>query len=155
MIVRTYNSVAANQIMRHARVYPHITDDFCPPAEEFDCSSAMDFAGNYFLQVGEPPEGIFFFHPHSSILFEVHTCLLPSKWGKPEVAMEAAKWMFANSPCEKIITWIPEYNKVAYRYALKAGMKAEGFCTKSLRKDGRLQGMYLLGLEKPCQQQSQ
>ena len=136
--------------MTHPRVYPHITDDYCPPAEEFNCSASMTDA-NYFLLVNDG-EGVFFLHPHSHILYEVHTCLTPKCWGKVEAAKKGAEWMFTHTDCEKIITWVPEYNEIARRYALKAGMKEEGFSPNSYMKHGKLQGMRLLGMDK-CQQQ--
>lgn len=154
--VRTFDAEMVNRIMRHPKVYPHISDDSCPKAEDFDCSEAMKREGFYFLLVSGG-EGAFMFHNHSRILYEVHTMLLPECWGRKalEASRAAVRWMFANTLCEKIITWVPAYNRLAYRFAIKSGMKQEGVSPKSLRKGGVLMDQYLLGMEKPCLPQSQ
>src|SRR6185369_16871555 len=72
--------------------------------------------------------GLFLFHPHNSICWEVHTCLLPAAWG--ERATRAGKgvvqWIWKNTPCLRIITNVPAYNRLAYRFALRCGMTEFG-----------------------------
>ena len=83
-------------------------------------------------------------------LFEVHTMILKEGRGKNAVenTIKTAKWMFENSTCEKIITYIPKFNKSARLFAKFAGMKDEGVCTKSFKKNGILHDQWTLGLEK-------
>lgn len=145
--VRTFDAGLINRIFKHPKVWRHVSDDFSPAREDFDCSSAIGVEGIYFLSVCGG-SGIFMFHKHSEILYEVHTLLLPECWGREDIAASAARWMFENTPCEKIITWVPAYNRLAYHFALRSGMKEEGLSRKSIRKNGRLMDQYLLGLEK-------
>ena len=152
-IERTFDPVIVNEIMRHPKIYPHISDDFCPTREDFDSTQAVRSEANYFLLV-EDGAGVFFLHPHSRVLYEVHTCLKPECWGRVEIAKAGARWMFEHTNCEKIMTWVPVYNRIARRFALKAGMVEEGYLDLSYMRNGSLQGMHLLGLSK-CQQPSQ
>ena len=140
-----------NSIISHPRIYPHVSDDHSPKAEDFDCSEALRTDGVYFLTpIDGEVLGCFIVHLHTMTLFEVHTCLLPCCWGKKALEATAlcAKWVFGNTTCQKLMTWVPTYNKLAYRLAIRSGMQDEGLCKKSYLKNGVLLDMHLLGLEK-------
>lgn len=56
--------------------------------------------------------------------------------------------MFDNTSCEKMITNVPEYNKLAYRFAKSIGGVDEGTNRKSFKKEGILMDQYVLGITK-------
>ena len=99
--------------------------------------------------------GVFMLHAHNLVTYEVHTCLPFAGSRALDAAIAGRKWMFENTPCQRLITNVPEFNKVALRFAKKAGMKVIGINEKSFMKNGKLYDQTLLGISKegtPCQQ---
>ena len=152
----THDTGAVNAIIRHPKVYPYISDDHSPEAKDYDCFELMESAGAWFLLVKPGPLGVFCVHAHTRSICEIHTCLLPIARGRArEIGLKVVEFVFENLPCEKLITWVPEDNRLARKLALDVGMREEGFSPKSWRKGGRMLGRYLLGIEKDrvCQSQ--
>lgn len=90
-------------------------------------------------------------------LFEVHTMILKKGRGAKAISetRKAAEWIFNNTTCEKVITYIPTFNRSARVFAKIVGMRDEGVCTKSFKKNGILHDQWVLGLGKEtllCQQ---
>jgi len=99
--------------------------------------------------------GVFMLHPHNAITFEVHTCLLESGKGLATMlAKDVIKWIFENTPCERLITNVPDNNRLALRLAERAGMKQFGVNEKSFKKNGELLDQIMLGISREdiCQQ---
>jgi RimJ/RimL family protein N-acetyltransferase len=93
--------------------------------------------------------GLFMLVRHNAVTWEIHTCLLPSAWGRTiEAAREMAGWAFAHMPCFRIITNVPAYNRLALKFAQRAGMIEYGTNYRSYLKDGRLWDQICLGLSK-------
>lgn len=151
-IQRSTDASLIKRVITHPRVYPHVSDDSSPDPEKFYVSEAVKHPNVYFLLAYDGNEllGLFMVHQHNGVMYEVHTCLLPNAWG--EKATEAGKklirWVFENTPCEKLITFVPEGNTLALRFAKRCGLRLEGLVTKSYRKGGRLLNQSLLGVEK-------
>lgn len=144
-----YNEIMVTSTLRHPRVYPHIIDDSCPAAEDFNPTFSDAFT---YLEASEGEEylGLFMVHPHSAFMWEVHTCLLPNAWGPR--ALQASKaliqWVFENTSCQRLITSVPQGNTLALRLARNAGMTVYGINPKSLQRGGKLIDQTLLGLNK-------
>lgn len=142
--------------MTHPRIWPAISDDFAPPSERFIPPTGP---GILYLAVYEDiePLGVFMLVQHSVVMWEVHTCLLPIAWGAraAEAAQLAADWMFAHTHCQRIITNVPAGNRLALRFAKRAGMTQYGVNPRSYQKDGHLIDQIMLGISKEstCQQQ--
>lgn len=155
-VERTFDGELVTRTMRHPRLYEHISDDGCPPADEFSAPVSENII---YLAVHEESAflGIFMFHPQNFACYEVHTCLLPAAWGAKAVesTAAAAKWMFENTPCRRIVTNIPAYNTLAMRLARRSGMEQYGVNPKSFLKNNVLHDQAMLGLnkEQSCQQQ--
>lgn len=149
-----------HQIVTHPKLYPWLSDDFSPSAEEY---SPVDHASVRYVLVHDDRGllcGLFMFVSHSPVLWEVHTCLLPSSWGDTarQAAREVAEWVWHNSGCQRIVTQVPEYNRLARRLALAAGMTEYGRNPRCFQKRQQLHDEILLGLsrpttEEPCPQQ--
>lgn len=146
---RTHDMDVVRRIITHPQVYPYITDDGCPPADQF---VPVDAPALWYLLVrrGEEILGLFLLHPLNSTCYEVHTCLLPSCWGPDavEVAREARQWVWENMPAKRVVTNVPENNPLALRFALKAGFRAYGTNPASIEVGGRLYAQHLLGVSK-------
>ena len=139
----------ANRIIHHRDIYPMITDDYADPNHTQ--------LGTFFLTqptiwLVHPSEHVLLMTvPRTMVVHEVHTMIEPEGRGKQAVkdVQAAAKWYFENEGrCEKIITYVPFHNKPAYSFAKIVGMKDEGVCTKSFKKNGVLLDQWVLGLEK-------
>ncbi len=63
----------------------------------------------------------------TSLVVELHTCLLPAAKGKSTQAFELYKrWFFDNTDIDKIITMVPTSNPLAKRAAINAGFVKTG-----------------------------
>ncbi|MDH3981272.1 MAG: GNAT family N-acetyltransferase [Kiritimatiellaceae bacterium] len=147
-IERSFDYDLIERIMAHPAIYPDITDDGSPEPEDFNAASGENI---YYLIVRRDDNeavGLFFVHPHNAILYEIHTCLLPTCRG--ECADKAAQlvldWIFEHITCEKLITHVPAFNKPAYSYAKRAGLVKEGVNRSSFLKDGQLYDLLLMGI---------
>lgn len=126
----------------HPRIWPSISDDFCSIE-----SYAPSEAGLWIAIDCDGYAGCFWLHAENSTTYQIHTCLLPSMWGRSaEAANLAVRWVFENTPCKKIITLVPTNNPLALRLAKRCGFEIEGVVTKSIQKDGVLLDQTLLGI---------
>ena len=141
-------------ILMDKAIYPHIIDDGCDEINPVFNDSMI------WLVITENSQvcGAFMVHQHNRATWEIHTCLLPVIWGKK--AQIAAKlmsgWFFSQPLNLKLITNVPEMNKMAHMFSLRSGMMLEGVNRKSFLKDGILYDQYVLGMTKEdwqCQQQ--
>ena len=87
-------------------------------------------------------------HPHNAICWEIHTCLLPNAWGERgrRAARLLPEWIWQHTPCRRIITNVPDNNRLALRFALAAGMTEIGVNAASFLKNGKLRDQTLLGI---------
>lgn len=152
---RSTNYELIRQIITHERIWGYLSDDGSPPREDFEplesnfvwyvIACDVDDAG------GGEILGLWMFFPHNTVCWEVHTCLLPIAWG--ERGQAAAKmlpdWIWRNTPCRRIVTNVPTYNRLALHFAFKAGMKMYGVNPDSYLKDGILRDQMCLGISKP------
>lgn len=145
--MRTTDAAWIKEVMTHPRIWPRISDDHSPAPEDFE---PILHEGLYYLSPEHrgAPVGVFFFHAHSVVCWEIHTCILPEFWGPPAVlaARAAMLWMVDNTACRKIITHVPDDNPVAHRYARRVGMTDEGVNRASFLKGGSLLDQFFLGI---------
>lgn len=153
-----YDEALIASVMRHPRVFPHISDDSLPGPESLKVAlnESLLFLGIY---EGDDFHGLFLAHPHNAVCWEVHTCLLPSAWGARANAatQSCARWLWDNTLCERIITAVPDGNTLALNLARRAGMVVYGVNPRSIQRGGKLLGLTMLGMnkEQPCLQQQQ
>lgn len=147
-VVRLFDVDVIRRTMLHPRIYPHVIDDNSPAPEDY---VPMLPEHVYYLGIFDGEYlGLFLFHPHNSVCFEAHTCLLPAAWGRPssECAKAAVQWMFENTPCRRVITNVPIYNRLALRLAQRSGLTQFGINPKSHLKNGVLHDQIMLGVSK-------
>jgi len=158
-IERTYDREFVNGVISHPRIYPHISQDFSPAPEAFDCAPMMAMPEILFLAPmrGDERCGVFMVHPHTAIVHEIHTCILPQYWGHSvEAGRAVIEWIFENTKCVKLLTLVPDHNDLAYRLAIACGMVSQGTLTASYLKGGKLLDQKILAVSKterksPCQ----
>ncbi len=146
---RSFDYDALRTIVTHPMIYDHISDDGSPDVEDFELIKSQLA---WYVMTWDDDEllGCFTFIPQNAVCFEVHTCLLPSAWGDraAEAAAGVVQWMFANSPALRIVTNVPEDNRLALRFAKAAGLAMYGVNTDSYLKRGVLMNQILLGVSK-------
>lgn len=158
-IERTENRKDILSIIRHESIYPFISDDLSPLANEFE--PFFDDAIHWLLiKVNDTTNaGLFMCHAMNGATTEIHTCILPMYRGSLSRQFTEAvlAWIFANTHYQKVITHVPSYHTKALRLATDSKMVVEGVHTKSYLKDGELHDLTLLGITKEgflsCQQQ--
>ena len=137
---------AVDYVLKHPEVYPWISDDGSPSAEEFTSSTMISNPEVFVLM---PSDGVvFILHPWNSITLEVHTNIVPERRGREAISetMKAMSWIFENTGCLKIVTHVPSFNRQAKLFALKCKMKQEGVNRQSFLKDGILYDQDILGI---------
>ena len=148
-VERTLDYELVRRIVTHPKIYCHIADDGSPAAA--DWRPIESDAVVYLLVLSdEQPAGVFTLVPQNRVCYEVHTCLLPDIWGPDALIAsgKAMRWMFANTPCERIMTNVPDYNRIALRFARRSGMTYFGCNTKSYLHRGVLHDQIMLGVSK-------
>lgn len=147
---RTKDAALIRSIVTHESIWPHVSEDGV--SRETWEPAIHDQIYQLAIIDEEGVGGVFILTPHSSVCWEVHTCVLPSHRGAKarEATALCAKWMFANSPCLHIITKVPAYNRQAYKLARDSGLRDIGVIESAWVKGGEACDVYLLGVLK-CQ----
>lgn len=134
------------QAICHPLVYPHVSDDGSPPANEYQPPTSLMYVGSW---VDDAYAGVFILHAHNSVMAEVHTCLLPDVWGKSvKISRGLVEWVFSATQTQRLITSVPGYNRLALRLAKSAGMQQYGVNPASFMKSGKLHDLVMLGVSK-------
>ena len=146
---RTSDIELVGQIARHSKIYPASSDDYSPPPHEW---SPLQHESIWHVLVYDDEEllGMFVFVPESRICWRIHVCLLPAAYGErsSRAVRAVTRWIFENSPVLRLTGSIPEYNRLAIRFADLSGWKQFGFNEKSHMKNGKLWGQILFGISK-------
>lgn len=131
------------------RLWDALSDDFSGERETWQPQPNENFC---YLKVTDDKQclGFFLLIAHSPVLYEVHTALLPAARGHRarEAAEALIAWVFRERACKRLITSVPEYNRLAFRFAQRAGMTEYGRNPRACQKNGTLFDLILLGLSK-------
>lgn len=148
---RSRNYDIVRRIMTHPQIWPHISDDGSPPVRDYRPPEGEHIWYVLAWDDGEELLGLWMLHPENSVTWQIHTCLLPSAWGDPAIAAARAlpEWIWQHTVCRRIITNVPSSNRLALRFAIRAGMVVYGINRGSYLKDGILQDQVCLGLSCP------
>ena len=153
MIQPTDDYEFIKSVCLHPKVWPYISDDYCNFA-----TFEPDLSHLYLEVIEDERMGFFAIKPLNSITFEIHTTMLPKAWGRTlQYTKEVLEWIWSNTECMNVITFIPENNMKALKLAEKSGLTQKGFIENSWLKDGRLFGQYIFGIARGniCQSQPQ
>lgn len=138
-------------IVTHPAIWPHVSDDFSGEPEVWEPPIGDGFIYTLALEAGEI-RAMWMFEKTSPILFKVHTCVLPigrGVWAN-EAAKKMALWIWEHTECQRIVTDVPEDNRLALRFAEAAGMQQFGVNPRSYKKGGKLLDVILLGMSRTC-----
>lgn len=159
MIERLTNPSDAKEVwavMKSPDVWEHITDDAPVWMGEGELSMVVANPSLFFLVpvVDGIRVGVFFLHPWNYVTYELHSMVRKENRGKMVVAglKELGRFMFDNTPCQKIVTHVPAGNFRAKALAQLMGMELIGNNRKSLLRGGVLIDQYLYGI---CKQRGE
>jgi RimJ/RimL family protein N-acetyltransferase len=147
---RTDDWALIKQIITDRRVYPHVSDDFSPTPEAYE---PLQHESIWYILAKDDGFilGLWILIPDNFVCWKIHTCLLPGAWGHlgQEAAALLPNWIWSHTKCLRIITDVPEYNRLALKFAKQAGMEEFGVNERSYMKKGELQNLIMLGISKP------
>jgi hypothetical protein len=146
---RTADYALLNSILRNPALYPFLRDDDADPIEE---ACVVEHPDLWFILArdGEELLGFWMFQPRSRIKFEFHTVMPLDSRGLAATRelLGPGGWLWANTECLRAVTFVPEWNLIARRFGLRAGLKEYGRDTKCFMLNGILQDEILLGIGK-------
>ena len=143
-MIRTADREYIRSVFTHPAIYPHICDDFTTDSETWEPVIADEIC---YLR---PEEGgaCFMFHPHTRVLWEVHSAVLPENRDRSlEYVKSCAAWLRVNTTCKCLMTLVPGGNFRARRLAEAVGMRLTGILPSSFLKGGALVDQALLTME--------
>ena len=132
-MIRTTDRDYIRSVFTHEAVYPYITEDGDPPANEWE-----PVVNEHTIYL-RPEEGgaCFLFHPHTRHVWEVHSAVLPDNRDRSLSYVKAcAEWLRQNTTCKCLLTRIPRGNVPALCLARAVGMQKTGVLPASFLKDG-------------------
>jgi hypothetical protein len=148
-LIRTADREYIRSVFTHPAIWPHVSDDYATP-EAWEPILTDDVA---YLR---PEEGgaCFMVHPHSRVMWEVHSAVLPEFRAKSrEYAIGVVRWVAQHTPCKCFTTLVPDGNVPALALAKAVGFKPVGTYPRSFMKGGRLLDQTILAMELSCPQQ--
>lgn len=141
------------ELIKRIAITPHIyrqtSDDFSPSPEAWQPIENPQV--EYVLaKDDEELLGMFALFPENAICWKLHPCLLRNAFGERsrEIGKAFIQWVWANTPCLRLVAEIPEYSSVALKLAKDSGFEQFGINPASYMKDGRLHGQVMLGVSK-------
>jgi hypothetical protein len=147
---RTFDVELVASIMRHPRLYPHIADDFYPPAEEFVPASGPAIV-HLLAYEGDELLGVVITHPINAVCWEIHHALLPHAWGERAhlIGVVFEEWLWKNTLAQTGVGFTAECNRLALRFARRHGMRAVGRLPNAYRKGGKLFDLIVFAKNRP------
>lgn len=139
-------------IFTHSAVWPYVCDDASADAEAFQPNPG-DGRCYVVPEIDGVPIGCFALHDCNAVTVELHTAILPEYRGGGTQAAFAAlvELVRAELPAvRRIRTWVPDFNKPAFKAALHAGMTHCGTEAASFLRFGALHDLHLFGVSIPC-----
>jgi hypothetical protein len=139
-------------------VFKDIVDDTFKDVRDFEdrLISLVCNQANFFICPGSGC--IFLLSPFSLGSYIVHTCILKELRGSKAINLgkKAIDYCFRELNINKLISYVPSYNRKALLYALLCRFKKEGLITKAYQLNNQLFDITIVGLTKEtwlCQQQ--
>lgn len=103
-----------------------------------------------YLVVKPHDDTLFLFKRVNEITYEMHVMIIkgPARKKGTQSAIKAARWLFKETECRKIISYIPEFHLASLMYAKVCGLRQEGLMKEAYLKDGQVFDLVVLGATK-------
>lgn len=144
---RTTDLRLVRDIITDPRIWPLVTDDLSGSPEEF---RPTDHPAVWYVTatLNDAVVGMWTLVPHNGVCWEIHTYLIPGHGfhqGR-QAAKGIVDWIWKNTPCRRLITNVPAFNRAARMLAVSAGMRKFGENPQSFLKNGVLCNQELFGI---------
>jgi len=141
IVKQTFNIAMVTGVLTHESIYPLITDDNCPKAEDFDVSVTVSDTANYYLAVYDDDGtlgGMIDFLMINHIVYEGHINMLRHCRGDKAIraVKMALEWMFSRTSCLRIVTKVASCFGSAKTLVETVGGKEEYSIEKSCKRGG-------------------
>jgi RimJ/RimL family protein N-acetyltransferase len=148
-VFRSEDFAKIRELCSHARIFPHISDDFTDK-KNFPLPSG-DAIRYLLCRDDEGVFGFVIFMATNYACWEAHVGFLPRSYGSQALrAFKAAiSWMWANTRARRVTGAVIRENALALRFARKAGFEIFGVNKKAYLKGGKLHDQICLGISKP------
>jgi hypothetical protein len=149
---RTFDFELVRRILTHPQLYPRMGDDYIPPVEQYQVPTDPRFW--YLLAFdGDELLGLVPLYLENVVCWQLHFALLPHTWGgkSHDVGRELPGWLWANTPCRRLVAHVPAWNERVLRFLPKyMGMTQYGRNTKAFMTGGILHDLIDMGVSKPA-----
>lgn len=120
-LARTFDARFLNEVLNHPAVFKWCSTK---GIDRLDLTTVAENQSNYVLM---NEYGGFVFVPKGGSVYEVHTQFLPTgALVALSAAREAARYMFTQTDCESIVTYVPVGNRRAKRLTEAVGFEYTG-----------------------------
>lgn len=149
-IFRSRDYRAIRELATHPRIFPHVSDDFTADPKAWQPIESEIVI--YLLAADDKgPFGFGIFIPDTWACWKSHTAFLPRSYG--QLALSSFKqmldWMWKNTEARRLVGEIVRENKLAMRFARRAGFEIYGINARSKLRGGVLVDQVCLGISKP------
>lgn len=155
VIYRTHDMDLVKRLGSHPDIYAAIGDDGSPhnsadwhPRD----SSQKYYLIPWLISLTDDPKpmGCIVFYVINHVLYEGHIFLLPEYQHQISVSIghKALNWIFNNTPCKKVIAFVPVTMPHLLKLVIKTGFIQEGFLKNSCSSDGKLIDQYIYTIGK-------
>jgi hypothetical protein len=153
ILERTKDEDLITKVVAHPKVYPWVSEDGSPKAEDWKPEASNDRIFYVLVKEAGIILGLFAIIPENSVCYQIHTCLLPCSYGMlaKQAAKEIVDWVWRNIPeCKRLVGQVPAFNRLALKYGFESfKMTQYGKNPKSFLKRGKLHDVILLGISRP------
>lgn len=145
---RTRDWALIKKIVTESHNFRQIADDGAPQPENW-APIKNDAVWYVLIKDAKNTLGVWAFFPETSIAWRAHICFLPIAYGRTlRATKELFQWIWANTPCQRIVGAIPRSNRLALKLVHNAGCQAFGIDRKSFLKNGVLEDRVFLGISR-------
>lgn len=158
-ISRSRNYSLLWRIAMDEHIYRVTSDDYSPAPSQWKLAEREDCFYLLATQAVKPSfediasiYGFCAFHPLNGVTYQAHVCFLKYAYGETALSAfkEMLQWMWKNTKAERIVGYVPDYNHLAARFAVRAGFEIFGVNQKSWMKKGVLHDQYCFGISRPA-----
>lgn len=135
------------RVLSHRSVFYSASDD--------GIENTDDIAGHIledpsFICLMPHKNTFFLFRPLNHIMYEMHVAIIEGDTRKKGIkhAVDASRWIFKNTPCQKLVSHINVEHLRAIMFASMCGMETEGRLKEATLKGGQLHDVLVLGATK-------
>ena len=100
-------------------------------------------------EIDSKPAGAFLVKPWNNYCYELHGGIAPEFYGEAvKIFLDLGAFLFTYTPCMKIVTVIPSFNRLAISAVQRTGLTFEGKVKKSFMKRFKMWDQEVYGITK-------